>query len=665
MEKAELECRRVEEDKLQMILDMHHHEFRSKVFDTFREEIFHQQYAYTRKMERDLTMKRWSRLAEIGYWNETLTANSDEGRMRYDALVECMAALDHSLEVKTGVHYGLFGASVSRLGSDEQAKKYVPLIESCEMIGCFGLTELGHGSNVRGSNVRGIETTATFDAVQNGFILNTPRESAQKYWIGAAADTARWCAVFAHLITRGKSHGVHAFLVRIRDDISLVESDRSKHNLFKYSGGPVARGITIADVGDKVGLQGVDNGRLWFNHVFVPRENLLSRFGRVDENGTYFSELKSSSERFARQLGALTGGRVSIATGALINSKIGLMTAIRYAYSRRAFGPPGSIEVQLMFYQSHQLGLLPYLAKTYVMCFAQNRLKRLWWKCATQGVTKEVHVLSSGFKSLFSWHMRDCLQQCRELCGGQGYKSENRIAPIKNDRDVMMTFEGANPVLLQQVARALLDSMVSENAGRTKNSSSTSLSALGVVTDLQSLEADTKLLQEQKSIVSKEIDLNVWIENALRVRVGALLNRLSSDLSGEMKTAGQGFNAWNQCLDLAAHTARAYIDLVLYVWFMDDLRSFNTLHTSTLDALQMCATLFGLDVIESSATFLRLGCISASQADQVSTLRIQYASKLAPYSLSLTNAFGIPNHLLGPIANDWLSHYSREQLSKL
>jgi len=43
------------------------------------------------------------------------------------------------------------------------------------------------------------------------------------------------------------------------------------------------------------------------------------------------------------------------------------------------------------------------------------------------------------------------LQECREACGGQGLKTENRIGHLKGEYDVQLTFEGDNNVLMQQV----------------------------------------------------------------------------------------------------------------------------------------------------------------------------------------------------------------------
>ena len=73
------------------------------------------------------------------------------------------------------------------------------------------------------------------------------------------------------------------------------------------------RRVTITDCGLKMGLNGVDNGRLMFDGVRVPRENLLDRCASVGADGRYSSPITSASKRFFVMLGTLVGGRVSVA----------------------------------------------------------------------------------------------------------------------------------------------------------------------------------------------------------------------------------------------------------------------------------------------------------------------------------------------------------------
>lgn len=81
-------------------------------------------------------------------------------------------------------------------------------------------------------------------------------------------------------------------------------------------------GVTIGDLGEKVGLNGIDNGFLIFNNYHISRENLLSRTGDVTEDGKYVSAYKDKSKRFGASLGALSGGRVNICDIASEYSKV-------------------------------------------------------------------------------------------------------------------------------------------------------------------------------------------------------------------------------------------------------------------------------------------------------------------------------------------------------
>lgn len=118
------------------------------------------------------------------------------------------------------------------------------------------MTETGHVSNVRG-----LETTAIYRPERSTFIINSPHPQLGKEYIGNALH-GEMAAVFAQLIVAGENQGVHALLVRLRDDE-----------------GQSLPGIRIEDNGYKLGLDGVDNGRIWFDQVEIPKENLLDRFG--------------------------------------------------------------------------------------------------------------------------------------------------------------------------------------------------------------------------------------------------------------------------------------------------------------------------------------------------------------------------------------------------
>ena len=212
------------------------------------------------------------------------------------------------------------------------------------------MTELGHGSNVAG-----IETTAVYDEKTQEFVLNTPGNDASKYWIGGAGQHGKLSAVFAQLTVKGVPRGVHVFAVRIRDD----------------AGGSV-RGVEILDHGSKAGLNGVDNGQIWFRDHRVPRESLLNALADVSPEGEYSSPISSPAARFGATVGGLTTGRVLIASAAVEGAKLAAVIALRYSARRPQFG-----NVIVLDYLTHANRLAPALAAAYGYHLALGRLKSL------------------------------------------------------------------------------------------------------------------------------------------------------------------------------------------------------------------------------------------------------------------------------------------------
>ena len=349
------------------------------------------------------------------------------------AAFETLAYGDLSVLVKFGVQFGLFAGSVHQLGTEHHHEHFLPRAGSLELRGCFAMSETGHGSNVSD-----VETTATYDADSDEFVVHTPRPAARKDWIGNAALHGRLATVFAQLEVGEEHHGVHALLVPIRGD-----------------DGAVLPGVTIEDCGSKLGLQGIDNGQLTFDHVRVPRRNLLDRFAEVSAEGVYSSPIVSPNKRFFTMLGTLVGGRISVAKAGLSATKSALAIAVGYALRRRQFGSPGEPEVLLLDYLTHQRRLLPRLATTYALNFALHDLARRF-AASESDDRRDVEASAAGLKAFATWHATDTIQECREACGGQGYLSVNRFAALKADTDVFTTFEGDNTVLLQLLAKNLL-----------------------------------------------------------------------------------------------------------------------------------------------------------------------------------------------------------------
>ncbi|MCA9768603.1 MAG: acyl-CoA dehydrogenase family protein [Gemmatimonadetes bacterium] len=349
------------------------------------------------------------------------------------AAFETLAFHDLSLTIKFGVQFGLFQGSVQLLGTAWHHETFLPAISRGELLGVFAMSELGSGSNVRD-----LETLATYDPASEEFVIHTPHPGAHKEWLGNAARHGRMATVFAQLVTPAGRHGVHAFLVPIRDE----------------RGEPMP-GVRIGDTGLKEGLNGVDNGRLWFDQVRIPRTHLLDRFGQVAADGSYTSPIESPARRFFTMIGTLVGGRITIGLSALSAAKSALTIAVRYGNRRRQFGPDGGNTTPLLDYRTHQRRLLPALATSIVLDFALSQLVDRF--TALEGESdRELEGLAAGLKAYTAWFAQGAITDARECCGGQGYLQVNRIAVLRGDIDVWCTFEGDNTVLYQLLAKALL-----------------------------------------------------------------------------------------------------------------------------------------------------------------------------------------------------------------
>ena len=351
--------------------------------------------------------------------------------------ITALTAYCYELDTKYMVQYGLYCKTLKNLGTERHRQL---LLDGCALktLGCFCMTELGHGSNVRG-----VETTALYDKSTKEFILNSPTETSMKFWIGNLAKTCQNALVFAQLLIEEGgivvNKGVHVFVWEIRDRRNHVPHP----------------GIEIGDWGHKKGLNGIDNGWLMFKKFRIPREGLLNNFGDVSEDGVYTTPIENEGKRFANSIASLSGGRVLVSRFSTEHSLFSLTIAIRYAGVRRQFGQNGR-ETLLLDYPLHQYRLIPRFAEQYISLVAANKLNKMWIsnipRLLEKGnrITDTCHALSSNFKAFASWIAQDTISESRRSMGGNGYSHYALIDDALHVNDLHQTWEGDCHVLLFQ-----------------------------------------------------------------------------------------------------------------------------------------------------------------------------------------------------------------------
>jgi acyl-CoA oxidase len=432
---------------------------------------------------------------------------------------------------------------------------------------------------------------------------------------------------------------VHALLVPLRDE-----------------SGAVLPGIEIEDCGAKLGLDGVDNGRIRFENVRVPREALLDRYAEVGPDGEYRSAIENPTRRFFTMLGTLVQGRVSVCGAGIGASKVALTMAVRHALERRQFGPPGGDEAVLLDYRVHQRRLLPALATTYALHFAQDRLRRELHEVFTADepedrARRELETLAAGVKAVATWHATATIQECREACGGAGYLSANRFAALRADSDVFTTFEGDNTVLLQLTAKNLLTDY-RDQFGELDPLGTATFMAAQVASQVAERTALRELLgrlgdqllpgrDDERDLLDRATQVELF-----RWRHEHVLAGVARRLKGGIDGGGDPFEVLVECQDHVVTTARSWADLVVLEAIAAAVEDCED--PMARDLLDKLCSLHALSTIERErGWYQEHGRLSPPRSKAVIKTVNALCAELRPHAEALVNAFGVPESCLG------------------
>ncbi|GEL97947.1 acyl-CoA dehydrogenase family protein [Cellulomonas terrae] len=628
---------------LQQVLLGHYPELRLAARKLMADERFHRIEGQSLADHRERVLGQLRLLAAEGDVHRSFPKRfgGHEDHGGFLARFEELTHADPSLQIKSGVQWGLFASAIYHLGTERNHDEFLADALSVAVPGAFAMTETGHGSDVAA-----IGTTATYDPATQEFVIHTPFRAAWKDYLGNAGVHGTAATVFARLITAGTDHGVHAFYVPIRDEATME----------------FLPGVGGEDDGLKGGLNGIDNGRLWFDQVRVPRTNLLNRYGDVAEDGTYSSPIASPGRRFFTMLGTLVQGRVSLDGAAVTAARIGLTIAITYGNQRRQFnGASPTDEVVILDYAEHQRRLLPLLAETYAAGFAHEDLLAAFddvfsGRNDTPETREDLETLAAALKPASTWHALNTLQVAREACGGAGFLAENRITGLRADMDVYATFEGDNTVLLQLVGKRLLTDyakgfkhldatkvarMVAERASDAARYRTPLHRAVQTIADVGDPRRSAGQLRE--TATQREL-----LVDRVETMVEEVAQALRPAQKADPATAAALFNAHQHELIAAA---RAHAELVQWESFTAALE--RVTDPGTRQILTWVRDLFGLTVIERNLTWYLLnGRLSAGRARTVTSYIDRLLARLRPHAQSLVDAFGYEQaHLRAPIAS--------------
>lgn len=526
---------------------------------------------------------------------------------------------------RLGLHTGLFLNALKTNGTAKQVAYWHKrgALTNRKFFGCFAMTEMGHGSNVAG-----LETTATFDEKTDEFIVNTPNEAAMKWWIGAAAHTANHCVCFARLIVKTKDYGIKAFVVPLRS----VEDHA-----------PLA-GIAIGDIGKKMGRDSIDNGWIKFSNVRIPRQFLLMRYCKVDRSGKV-------TQPPLQQLtyGPLIIGRASMADDAFQAAKRFITIAVRYASIRRQFSSgPGTQENRLLDYVYHQRRLMPRLAYTYAMKSGSTQVlqklntalsnldkvnandKHAFNRAVTD--IKETFVASAGLKAFSTWGTADIIDECRQACGGHGYSGYNGFGQGYNDWVVNCTWEGDNNVLTLSVGRSLIQTGLAIRQGKQIGGWATGY--LNRHKQLKGVSLNGRDVTDPKVIIEAFEAISTQGILAAADKYAALLKK------GLFK--GQVFEELSQ---QRFEIARVHIRLFLLMCFFKNIE--ENADPNVRVVLNEVAVLFGLWSLENEAKlFLKYRVFTSEGMDKATVAVNEYCYKVRQRAVGLTDAFNLSDYFI-------------------
>ncbi|XP_051240039.1 peroxisomal acyl-coenzyme A oxidase 1 isoform X1 [Dicentrarchus labrax] len=519
------------------------------------------------------------------------------------------------------LHLGMFLPTLLNQATPEQMDRFFMPAWNLEIVGTYAQTEMGHGTHLRG-----LETTATYDPATQEFVLNSPTISSIKWWPGGLGKTSNHAVVLAQLYTQGNCHGLHAFIVPIRDMNTHV---------------PLP-GIVVGDIGPKFGFSEVDNGFLKLENVRIPRENMLMKYAKVEPDGTY---VKPPSAK-------LTYGTMVFIRSMIVGESARALAksctiAIRYSSVRHQSEiRPGEPEPQILDYQTQQYKLFPLLAMAYAFTFVGQYMSQTYQRISGDinegdfSELPELHALSAGLKAFTTWETNSAIEVCRMSCGGHGYSRSSALPDIYVNFTPTCTYEGENTVMMLQTARYLVKSYQRAMAGQQLS---------GTVSYLN--EAEHQRVQPQPVAARPTVvDINdlASLVEVYKLRAAILVALAAKSIQQELQRRKSPEDAWNNSAIDLVRASDAHCHYVVVKLFTDKLGEIgDTAIHSVMSTLALLYALHG--ITKNSGDFLQAGLLNVPQVLQISIRIKELLAQLRPNAVALVDSFDLHDKKLNSV----------------
>eukprot|EP00117_Sycon_ciliatum_P017367 scpid48242/ scgid1664/ Peroxisomal acyl-coenzyme A oxidase 1; Palmitoyl-CoA oxidase len=548
------------------------------------------------------------------------------------------AAESESFPVGLNLH--MFTHALASQGTKEQVDFWVPLAKDFRIIGCYAQTELGHGSFLRG-----LETRAEYDQTTQEFILNTPTLTSMKWWPGSLGKTATHALVIARLYMAGRERGIHMFIMQLRD----METHQ-----------PLP-GITVGNIGPRVGYNPNDNGFLGLKNVRIPRMHMLMRFAEVTPDGRYASLTRAAKPSY----GTMVWIRAGLVTSRAVKLSKAVTIAIRYSAVRQQ----GHIddkagEVAVLDYVSQQHLLFPLLAASLAYLHVGRWLYAEYERYRPDNAMQaaEMHANSSTLKALSAYVATKGIETCRRACGGHGYSRFSGLPHIYKYATAAETYEGEAMVLHLQTGRFLMKALRLFKSGQTLTGTIKYLSHwLTVASDT------SPIVPAGKSLADLFVLSNVFECAAARL-IALAGQKLEHFLKQDGLSKEQAMNRAAPWLVRASEAHGEALFLVRFASIGD-----AKLSRPAKEMLKNCALLYGLWRIEENTMFfMETGTLTPGNVQSAREHISELLALLRPDVVSLVDAFDHPDEVLhsalgaydGDVYKRMYDYAKREPLNK-